>query len=108
MGQHHRRPRTSAEAVAERQSLFRELNERIQKLGDRFDLPDDPVGIVCECGNEGCHEMIALTGDEFQQVRQTPARFAVLPGHESPSAGRVVAANDRFLVVEAVRDLTDG
>ncbi|HZD87336.1 MAG TPA: hypothetical protein VE088_04965 [Gaiellaceae bacterium] len=102
MGQRRRRPRENPSEAAERQSLFREVNERIQQLGESFDLAEEPFHIVCECGNDGCHEMIELSESEYEQVRQNPERFAVLPGHEIPEVERIVGANDGFLIVEKV------
>ena len=84
----------------QQRDLYRDLNDRIRELGDRFDAAGDPILIVCECGDEGCHELIGLTTAEYEDVRQEPGRFAVLPGHELAGLESVVGANDRFLVVE--------
>jgi hypothetical protein len=102
MGQQSRQPRLSPDEAAERQSLFRDVNERIRELGDRFDLPDEPVGVVCECGHKDCHETIELSAAEYEVVRQSPARFVVLPGHEIDSVEQVVADEGRYLIVEKV------
>lgn len=102
MGQRLPQPRISANGAAKRQSLFREVNERIHELGDRFDLTEKPATIVCECGNEQCHALIELPAGRYQQVRRNPGRFVVLPGHDAPGAERIVLAADRFLVVEKI------
>jgi hypothetical protein len=102
MGQQPRQPRVSADEAAERQSLFRDLNERIRELGERFDLPDEPVEVVCECGHRDCRETIALSATEYELVRQSPARFVVLRGHEMESVEHVVADKGEYLIVEKV------
>jgi hypothetical protein len=104
MKQPFRRPRGDADRAAEGRSLFREVNERIRELGDRFDLTDGSVSIVCECGNGGCHGLIELGVAEYEQVRQSSTRFVVLPGHEAAGDELVVSRGGRFLVVERLRD----
>lgn len=41
-----------------------------------------------------------MTLHEYEQLRQNPLRFAVLPGHEIADIEEVVERNERFLVVE--------
>jgi hypothetical protein len=87
--------------IGRRQSLFREVNERIEELAEGFDL-QDRLPILCECGSDDCHARIELTQAEYETVRAVPTRFAVLPGHEIPEVERVVARNERHLVVEKI------
>jgi hypothetical protein len=50
-----------------------------------------------------CSEYISLTHDEYEQVRQHPARFAVKPGHVLPEVERIVdhgGTDGRYTVVE--------
>jgi hypothetical protein len=100
-------PPTSADAAwvshsvqaAKTQSLFREVNERIESLNEHFSRTsmDD---WICECGDPACFEPISLTVDEYEAIRAHPARFPVLPGHELPEVEEVVEVNERYLVVE--------
>jgi hypothetical protein len=63
---------------------------------------------VCECADEECFEPIELTMDEYEAIREHPARFPVLPGHELPDVEKVVETHERYLVVEkqgAARDV---
>lgn len=100
MGQRYRRPVASAAEVAKQQSTFREVNERIEEVSDRFGPSAEPLLIVCECGHPGCHEMIEVTAAEYEALRESPVRFAVAAGHELPAVERVVAGNERFVTVE--------
>ena len=49
----------------------------------------------CECGRPECHATIPLGAE---MLRRRPGRFIVLPRHFAGE--RVVAAADRFFVVE--------
>ena len=104
MGQRGRPPRANAEDVAQRQSVFREVNERIEEAATEFELRANLLMIVCECGNDGCREMLRLTTSEYKALRRSPTRFAVVPGHEIPAVERVVAGNERFATVEKLGD----
>ena len=86
---------------AKNEAIFREVNQRIEKIADEFDVPGEAT-FVCECGDAGCTERVNMTLGEDQQVRADGARFAVLPGHDDPSVERVVERNQRFAVVEKV------
>jgi hypothetical protein len=86
--------------AAEHQSLFREVNERIEALNQEFSRILAIGDWICECADEECFEPIALTLAEYEAIRRHPARFPVLPGHELPEVETVVEANDRYLVVE--------
>jgi hypothetical protein len=93
--------RVHQERAARNQSVFREVNERIEGLTDR--PPAVYEVFICECCLDGCTETISLTIGEYEGIRQHPARFAVLPGHVEPKVERVVdSADDRYEVVEKI------
>jgi hypothetical protein len=89
--------------AAKNQSLFREINERIQTLNEGFSLVVPESGDwVCECANESCIELISLTPDEYEAVRAKPNRFFVKAeaAHCWPDVERIVERTDRYWVVE--------
>jgi hypothetical protein len=86
--------------IGENEVLFREVNERIDALSEEFEVGDEPLGIVCECGDGGCIERISVMPSVYKQVRQSPIRFFVVPGHEIPDVEEVVDRCDDYLVVE--------
>jgi hypothetical protein len=88
-----------AHEIGRHQSLFREVNERIEELAESLELRDE-VPILCECGTPGCNERIVLTEAEYDDLRRIPTHFAVLPGHDIAAVERVVEQNERFVVVE--------
>ena len=83
------------ERAAKNQSLFREVNERIQDLAPT----GHPVGFICECLNTECDQPVALTVEEYEQIRSGSTKFLVLPGHEVERVEEVVGLTDRYLVV---------
>jgi len=99
MTQPHARSDESARDVGRRQSLFREVNEQIDQLAERFDLLD-ALPIICECASATCNERIVLTNAEYESLRRVPTHFIVLPGHDIPDVERIVETTDRFVVVE--------
>jgi hypothetical protein len=89
----------SAREVGRQQSLFRDVNERINDLAGSFD-PRDGIEIICECGQSGCSERFELPVREYERLRLIPTRFAILRGHEIPSVERIVEEHAQFIVVE--------
>jgi hypothetical protein len=80
------------------QILFRRVNERAREV---VWAPDgEPCMFVCECRRADCGETLELTLREYETLRAHGDRFAVLPGHETPSQESVVDAKGGYLVVE--------
>ena len=93
------------ERTARNESLFREVNDRIEELSKDVEAqgiaPDGGlIEFHCECGRESCDERVRMTVVEYQCVRSDNDRFAIVPGHETPEMEAVVEANGRFLVVD--------
>ncbi len=91
------------ERAARNEAAFRRLNENLAKA-----LPDqgeDPTGFVCECSSADCRRLVDLTVDEYQEVRENPMRFLVVPGHEQLSVESVVERHERYTVVQKHADL---
>ena len=89
--------------AARNQSLYREVNERIEELNERFDAALAAGATwVCECADRECSEPMELTLGEYEELRSHPNRFAVLPGHVLETVEHVVDAHDGYVVVEKV------
>jgi hypothetical protein len=85
--------------VARNESLFRETNEAIE----RGQWPNEPGKLVrfrCECARLECSDAVPLSLREYEEVRSSPRRFFVVPGHELPEAETVISSSDRYAVVE--------
>ena len=81
--------------AAKNQSLFREVNERIEDL-----TKSAPVSLfVCECMNDTCDAGVEMSVADYEQVRAGGNRFFVLPGHEVEEVEAVIETNGRYLVV---------
>jgi hypothetical protein len=89
-----------AQDRAKNETIFREINEQIEKISQSVAPDDKTMAFLCECDRADCHEVLNVTRAEYESVRAVPTRFIVLPGHEDPKVEQVVASNDRFLVVE--------
>ena len=78
------------------------VNERIEPLNQAFTMINRLNDFVCECANESCTEMIALSVEEYESVRATPNQFFVAPDDEHvwDEVERVVARRDRYWIVE--------
>jgi hypothetical protein len=83
------------ERAAKNQSLFREVNERIEELVHSTTF----IEFVCECANESCNELMPLMREEYEQIRASSNRFFVIPGHEVRVVEEILEANDRYCLV---------
>ena len=88
--------------AAHNQSLFREVNERIAALSERFATELRPNGYLCECLDTKCTETMEIPHNEYERLRERGARFFVLPGHEDPAVENVVEETLHYLVVEKI------
>ena len=85
--------------LARNQTLFREVNERVEKVANVF-AADAPINFVCECSNTDCATQIELSTREYERVRSVPTWFAITPGHEIREIENVVETNGRYAIVE--------
>lgn len=81
------------------QTLFREVNERLEGLAKAFQHVTETSSFSCECADLGCIARMDLRLSEYEAVRSHPNQFAVLPGHVYPDVEKVVAENDRYVIV---------
>lgn len=90
------------ERAARNQSLFREINERVEALNVAFnDLL--PLGDwVCECADDTCVERVFLSLKQYEAVRSESTRFVVLPGHVDEAVEKTVERTDGYWVVEKI------
>jgi hypothetical protein len=58
---------------------------------------------VCECADPSCTHRVAASLAEYEEVRDEPTTFLVLPGHEHGDIERVVSDRGRFRIVEKVQ-----
>jgi hypothetical protein len=88
-----------AERIARNEASFRATNEQINALNAAGKgLPT--ILIVCECGAYECLSTFTVSTRQYTEVRQHPARFLVLPGHEMTDVESLVEQHEEFVVVE--------
>jgi len=85
--------------AAKNQSLFRDVNERIEELSEKFDARA-MVSFVCECALKDCVERLEMTHGEYEVLRRVPTHFAVKSGHEIEGVEEIVDYTHRYVVVE--------
>jgi hypothetical protein len=85
--------------IAMNESVFREVNERIEDLAETFELGDQPLNLVCECGDPTCVQRITIKRSEYEAVRSDPTLFVVHPGHEIPDVEEMVEERDGYDVI---------
>jgi hypothetical protein len=90
---------TTAQRLAHNESVFREINERIE-AGTWTASGGERVTFACECAALRCNVMLELTVAEYEAVRAHARRFLLAPGHELPAIETVVDRRDGYVVVE--------
>ena len=88
--------------AARNQSLFREVNERLEGLAETFQFIAEHTAFTCECADTQCIEPINMTLAEYEAVRAEPNQFAVLFGHVYTDVEYIVTESDRFVVVAKI------
>ena len=85
--------------AARNEALFREVNENIARLEERYGSVTQPV-FICECSRDSCTEHVPVDEETYRRVREHPRRFIVLPGHVDATLESVVETHDAYLIVE--------
>jgi hypothetical protein len=93
------------EGIGQAQVACRTENEAIQASADKLTLLG-PIPFVCECPDRDCAELVRLTFDEYEAIRQDSRRFFNISGHEAASveagAERILAVAGALTVVEKI------
>ena len=90
--------------AAKNQSLFREINERVRDLNERFSMVTETGEWICECPDDTCVERIEMSADEYEAIRADGAQFFVAPSerHVWPDVEKVTDRHDRYWIVEKI------
>lgn len=87
--------------VAANQSSFRGWNERLRRNAGSYRFEDtDRVPFVCECADQHCSEVVMLSIEQYEQVREHSRRFLLAAGHECAEHERIVEAENGYAIVE--------
>jgi hypothetical protein len=89
---------SDAERRALNENIFREINERLEQLGEEFG--DQSVEFLCECADPACSAELSVAVSVYEAVRDHPRRFLIVPGHQREGFERVVEEHADYLLVE--------
>lgn len=95
------------ERIAQNESAFRALNERLEAHVHRGRPAEDYAGFLCECGNPDCDSTIRLDLETYESIRQDSQLFVTLPGHDVPDVEDVVRTDVTYIVVRKHEDVAD-
>jgi hypothetical protein len=88
-----------AERIGRNEALFREVNERIERISATLQVNDEKLQILCECGIPTCLEQITVPVAEYERARAESTLFMIRPGHEHSDLEEVVERHDDYSVV---------
>jgi hypothetical protein len=87
----------SRRRVGLNEAIFREVNERLEEVGEAFGL--EVLDMICECADIGCAERITVSVQAYEALRSNPRLFAVAPGHTVADVEEVVQRRKGYDVV---------
>ena len=86
--------------MARNETLFREVNERIEEHAVRDGADPHEYEFFCECSNIDCVLRLPMTLAAYEEIRSDPTQFVVAPGHELPEIEEVVRTTLAYQVVQ--------
>ena len=86
--------------LAQNETLFREVNERIEELALAHPKDEHIYEFYCECSNVDCDLRLSLPLSVYEQARSESALFLVATGHDLPEIEEVVLRGDGFQLVK--------
>jgi len=89
---------SDAERRALNENVFREMNERLELLGEEFGV--DTIEFLCECADPDCTAALHIPPTVYEAVRDHARRFLIVPGHQREASERVVETHRDYLVIE--------
>jgi hypothetical protein len=90
--------------LAENESLFREVNERVEAIASRHGDDDHVYEFYCECANTDCTMHVPATLAAYEAVRENGRRFLIVPEHALPEIETVVERHEEWWVIEKFGD----
>jgi len=89
---------SGGERRALNENVFREMNERLERLGEEFG--EGVIDFLCECADPGCSASLSVPLSVYEVVRDRPRQFLVVPGHEREAVEQVVEEHPDYFVIE--------
>jgi hypothetical protein len=88
--------------IAHYETMFRAANESLRGVfaAHADDGPLEGYPFLCECGDHTCTGAVPIPLEVYEQIREHPTRFLILPGHKRLGSERIVDEADGYEVVE--------
>jgi hypothetical protein len=89
------------ERITRNDALFRDANEQINAKANEYGTDEDQaVPFICECADEHCATIVALSLGEYEDIRTDSRQFLTASGHERfEGLVEIVSTNHHHLVV---------
>src|SRR5690242_18207905 len=82
----------------------RSHNTRVKKMLEEhapIEVQDDlVVDFYCECSDDNCNDRVPMTLQEYEKLHNSPAKFVLSPGHQSPMVEKVLKEEPDHTVVK--------
>jgi hypothetical protein len=85
--------------IGRNEALFREVNERIERVTQTMHATAETISILCECGNENCREQLQVSLADYERIRSDSTLFFVCSDHEIPDVEDIVEQQEAYDVV---------
>jgi hypothetical protein len=89
-----------ARRVGLNEAIFRQVNEQIRSLNQKFGTERGTMNVICECGSADCTDQLTVPVPEYERVRSDARRYVVAKGHEISDVERVVVQAAGYDVVQ--------
>src|SRR5215210_1756764 len=76
--------------MTENETLFREVNERVEAIASVHGSDDHVYEFYCECSNADCTVQVCATLAVYERIRSDPTHFIIAPEHALPEIERAV------------------
>jgi hypothetical protein len=86
--------------LAANEAIARQVNEQVEQLGERWNTPDEPLELLCECSRAECTQRLHVSLAEYRAVRDNDARFMLVDDHVDTEIERRVDQVGDATVVE--------
>jgi hypothetical protein len=93
---------TREERIKTNNERFRAANDNIHDRAEKLGADMELLPFLCECPVEDCVEILRLTRDEYESLRDNPDYYMTAVGHEEAEkpVGEVVERHDGYVVIE--------
>jgi hypothetical protein len=87
------------ERIGRNEALFREVNERIERISATLQVSNEKLQILCECGVPTCLDQIEVPVGDYERVRAQSTLFLIRPGHEHGDLEEIVERHHGYHIV---------